>query len=263
MKYLGDDDLFVRVIGPVHGALFTGYILLLWLGLRKDRWKMDVAIKGALLAVLPGGPIYFDKKIMPRGGAQVRRSVRNQGRFMPVCIPLGNDPIRRNTGLAFLKICQGPWLTMLSILTMFTTFSDSIVTPSFSCLGPLFVFFNLAISFHGKTMYILSRTEGPIHLYDASRCRWIGNVEFPHVVLILICQVDDPGTVGCPAIITELPAGYEGPTHLDVIRSVWLGCIKFNRVKRILVGNISDPGTVGCPTEILRHPRWLRGSRSP
>ena len=64
MKYLGDDDLFVRVIGPVHGALFTGYILLLWLGLRKDRWKMDVAIKGALLAVVPGGPIYFDKKII-------------------------------------------------------------------------------------------------------------------------------------------------------------------------------------------------------
>ena len=64
MKYLGDDDLFVRVIGPVHGALFTGYIFLLWWGLRKDRWKMDVAIKGALLAVVPGGPIYFDKKII-------------------------------------------------------------------------------------------------------------------------------------------------------------------------------------------------------
>ena len=64
MKYLGDNEVFVKVIGPIHGFLFIGYVVLLWLGQRNGKWNMNTALKGMLLAIVPAGPIYFDKKII-------------------------------------------------------------------------------------------------------------------------------------------------------------------------------------------------------
>lgn len=64
MKYIGGDEIFVKIIGPMHGFLFIGYIVLLWLGQRNGKWNMNAAFKGMLLAIVPAGPIYFDKKII-------------------------------------------------------------------------------------------------------------------------------------------------------------------------------------------------------
>ena len=57
-------------------------------------------------------------------------------------------------------------------------------------------------------------------------------------IQILIRTIGDPGTVRSPGkSVIDIPSGYEGPVHLDVIRSVWQGCIEFIRSTRILLRN--------------------------
>ena len=63
LKYIGGNEILVKIIGPIHGFLFILYIVLVWWEQRQGRMDMNMAIKGMLAAIPPGGPIWFERKL--------------------------------------------------------------------------------------------------------------------------------------------------------------------------------------------------------
>ena len=63
LKYLGDNEILVRVIGPIHGLLWLLYIGLLVLGLIQKKWNIRAVITGGFLSLLPGGPIWLESRM--------------------------------------------------------------------------------------------------------------------------------------------------------------------------------------------------------
>ncbi|MAH90685.1 MAG: hypothetical protein CMA11_02845 [Euryarchaeota archaeon] len=63
LKYIGGNEILVKIIGPIHGALFILYIVLVWWEQRQGRMDANLAIKGMLAAIPPGGPIWFERKL--------------------------------------------------------------------------------------------------------------------------------------------------------------------------------------------------------
>ena len=64
MKYIGGNEILVKIIGPIHGFLFILYCGLVWWEQHKGRMSSSLAIKGMLAAIPPGGPIWFDRKYL-------------------------------------------------------------------------------------------------------------------------------------------------------------------------------------------------------
>ena len=63
LKYLGDNEILVTVIGPIHGFLWLLYIGLLALGLIRNKWNIRAVITGGFLSLLPGGPIWLERRM--------------------------------------------------------------------------------------------------------------------------------------------------------------------------------------------------------
>ena len=63
LKYIGGNEILVKIIGPIHGVLFILYIVLVWWEQRQGRMNMNLAIKGMLAAIPPGGPIWFERRL--------------------------------------------------------------------------------------------------------------------------------------------------------------------------------------------------------
>jgi integral membrane protein len=60
LKYIGGNEILVKIIGPIHGGLFILYIVLVWWEQRQDRMDMNTAM---IAAIPPGGPIWFERKL--------------------------------------------------------------------------------------------------------------------------------------------------------------------------------------------------------
>jgi len=63
LKYLGNNEILVKLIGPIHGLLWLLYIGLLTLGWIQKKWNMRVVITGGFLSLLPGGPIWLERRM--------------------------------------------------------------------------------------------------------------------------------------------------------------------------------------------------------
>ena len=63
LKYLGDNEIMVKLIGPIHGLLWLLYIGLLTLGWIQKKWNMRAVITGGVLSLLPGGPIWLERRM--------------------------------------------------------------------------------------------------------------------------------------------------------------------------------------------------------
>jgi len=63
LKYLGDNEILVKLIGPIHGLLWLLYIGLLTLGWIQKKWNMRAVITGGVLSLLPGGPIWLERRM--------------------------------------------------------------------------------------------------------------------------------------------------------------------------------------------------------
>ena len=61
-KYFGGDEVLVQIMGPIHGALFTGYVALLYLGVGK-RWNFRGFTQGFITAIVPFGPFWWDRRL--------------------------------------------------------------------------------------------------------------------------------------------------------------------------------------------------------
>jgi integral membrane protein len=63
LKYWADMPLAVRVAGSLHGALFIALLGMLAMSVRRLPLSRAMAVQGALAAVLPGGPFWFDGRL--------------------------------------------------------------------------------------------------------------------------------------------------------------------------------------------------------
>jgi integral membrane protein len=64
LKYIGGNEILVKIIGPIHGFLFILYISLVFWEQRQGRISSNLAIMAMAAAIPPGGPIWFDRKYL-------------------------------------------------------------------------------------------------------------------------------------------------------------------------------------------------------
>ena len=63
LKYLGENEILVEIIGPIHGFLWIVYIGLLGMGWKQKKWNIRAVITGGVLSILPGGPIWLEPRM--------------------------------------------------------------------------------------------------------------------------------------------------------------------------------------------------------
>jgi integral membrane protein len=61
LKYLADMPLAVRIVGSLHGLLFTGLVIVLLLAIRRVPISKRLATAGIAAAVFPFGPFIYDR----------------------------------------------------------------------------------------------------------------------------------------------------------------------------------------------------------
>ncbi len=64
LKYIGNNEILVKIIGPIHGILWFLYIGLLFEGVANKKWDYRSFIIGGFMSMFPGGPIWFEKKLL-------------------------------------------------------------------------------------------------------------------------------------------------------------------------------------------------------
>ena len=63
LKYIGGNEILVKIIGPIHGILWSVYIALLWWGIVERKWNFRAFIVGGFLSLFPGGPIWLERRL--------------------------------------------------------------------------------------------------------------------------------------------------------------------------------------------------------
>jgi integral membrane protein len=63
LKYFAGMPLAVRIVGSIHGALFTALVVMLLVAIRKVPISPTLAAAGILAAVIPGGPFLLDRHL--------------------------------------------------------------------------------------------------------------------------------------------------------------------------------------------------------
>ena len=64
IKYLGDDESYVKMLGMPHGLLFMAYIILAILLKNEQRWNPKTFWSIILASVIPFGTFYIDRKYL-------------------------------------------------------------------------------------------------------------------------------------------------------------------------------------------------------
>jgi len=64
IKYWGDNDAFVKLLGMPHGILFMAYMFLAFYLKGQMEWKAKTFLIILAASVLPFGTFYIDKKYL-------------------------------------------------------------------------------------------------------------------------------------------------------------------------------------------------------
>lgn len=64
VKYFGDDESYVRMLGMPHGILFMVYIILAIMLKAPEKWNGKTFIIVLLASILPFGTFYVDRKYL-------------------------------------------------------------------------------------------------------------------------------------------------------------------------------------------------------
>ncbi|MEN8786909.1 MAG: DUF3817 domain-containing protein [Flavobacteriales bacterium] len=62
LKYLADNDSWVKALGMPHGVLFVGYLILAFLIKDDQKWSNKTFILVGLASVIPFGTFWVEKK---------------------------------------------------------------------------------------------------------------------------------------------------------------------------------------------------------
>ena len=60
LRYLGDIDIAVRVVGMVHGLLFMAFLVWVAVAARRHRWSVEKIAGAVMASVIPFGPFVAD-----------------------------------------------------------------------------------------------------------------------------------------------------------------------------------------------------------
>ena len=63
-KYWLDLPILVKIIGPVHGALFSLFIITLLVHFSKNRINAKLAVIGAFASLIPSGTFIYVAKLL-------------------------------------------------------------------------------------------------------------------------------------------------------------------------------------------------------
>lgn len=64
IKYLGDDQTYVKLLGMPHGLLFVAYIALAFIIKPEQKWDTKTFVIVLLASITPFGTFYVDKKYL-------------------------------------------------------------------------------------------------------------------------------------------------------------------------------------------------------
>ena len=64
IKYFGENDAFVKMLGMPHGLLFVAYIILAIMLKNELKWSKKVFLIVLVASILPFGTFYIDKKYL-------------------------------------------------------------------------------------------------------------------------------------------------------------------------------------------------------
>jgi len=63
-KYIADAPRGVKVMGPIHGTLFLGYVLLVLIVAQDEHWRMKRTLLTLGCAIIPFGGFIADRKLI-------------------------------------------------------------------------------------------------------------------------------------------------------------------------------------------------------
>jgi integral membrane protein len=67
LKHFGDDPMLVKIIGPIHGALFLFFVFQTMMVAIEQQWSFQSRTWKVLIACLiPFGTFYIDRKILSK-----------------------------------------------------------------------------------------------------------------------------------------------------------------------------------------------------
>lgn len=64
IKYFGDDDSYVKMLGMPHGILFMVYVILAFMLKTLEKWDSKTFRIVLLASILPFGTFYIDRKYL-------------------------------------------------------------------------------------------------------------------------------------------------------------------------------------------------------
>lgn len=64
IKYFGDNDSYVKMLGMPHGLLFVIYIILAFLLKPELKWNNKTFFTVLIASIIPFGTFYIDKKYL-------------------------------------------------------------------------------------------------------------------------------------------------------------------------------------------------------
>ena len=64
IKYFGNDEQYVKLLGMPHGLLFVVYIVLAFLIKDQMKWNTQTLLQVLLASIIPFGTFYIDKKYL-------------------------------------------------------------------------------------------------------------------------------------------------------------------------------------------------------
>ena len=64
VKYFGNNDVFVKLLGMPHGILFMGYLLFAFYLKDTYQWKWRQTLIVLIASVIPFGTFYVDRKYL-------------------------------------------------------------------------------------------------------------------------------------------------------------------------------------------------------
>jgi|SRR5690625_53967 len=66
LKYMADQPLTVKIMGPIHGVLFIAYVFAAYYISQELNWTKKQFWISILCSLLPFGPFYVERKYLPK-----------------------------------------------------------------------------------------------------------------------------------------------------------------------------------------------------
>ena len=71
LKYVAGVPMAVKIVGPIHGALFLGLAVMCVIAMKRVPIGVEMGVWGIIAAFFPFGPFIMDRKLAKVGAGEV------------------------------------------------------------------------------------------------------------------------------------------------------------------------------------------------